>query len=193
MFENILLRGSDSSDGVLDAGLLAEALLFYQNVHAVLNRGSLASLLRVVKPDGLNHLIDNGFLKVTFQLDGLGTTTKTEGGVTVHDFVAFEFKGFDKGGKRIDENTIDNVFFRTLGRSGKSKRAAKRFRQKVKKLHLNELAPDSLQVTAIAREDLADTDYVRAAADIVISETLPHVALPEGWRFRPVWTEAGSS
>ena len=47
MFEKIILRRSDKGPA-LSAGELAEALLFYQNVHIVLDYSSLRGLINQI-------------------------------------------------------------------------------------------------------------------------------------------------
>ena len=45
MFDNIVIfRNSQNSGPPINLGMLAEALLFYGNVHLLLNRGTLSSL-----------------------------------------------------------------------------------------------------------------------------------------------------
>jgi hypothetical protein len=42
MFDNIVIfRNSQNGGPLIDTGMLAEALLFYGNVHLLLNRGTL--------------------------------------------------------------------------------------------------------------------------------------------------------
>ena len=44
MFDNIVVYRNSNSGQLIDLGMLAEALLFYDRVHLLLNRGTLSSL-----------------------------------------------------------------------------------------------------------------------------------------------------
>ena len=64
MFEKTVLRRSEGGLA-LSAGQLAEALLFYQNVHLVIDRGTFASLLSTIGIGRLMSLLQRpGFTAV---------------------------------------------------------------------------------------------------------------------------------
>ncbi len=56
MFEKIVLRRSDKGLA-LSAGELAEALLFYQNVHIILDYGSLSGLISQIGMPAIVSLV----------------------------------------------------------------------------------------------------------------------------------------
>ena len=56
MFEKIVLRRSESG-AAISAGQIAEALLFYQNVHLVIDMGSFGQLVRQLGPGTLISLL----------------------------------------------------------------------------------------------------------------------------------------
>jgi hypothetical protein len=47
MFETALIRRHSEGPRIVDAGILAETLLFYDHVHVLADRGLLSDLLRV--------------------------------------------------------------------------------------------------------------------------------------------------
>jgi hypothetical protein len=77
MFDNIIIRGNKSqSTNDIDVGSFAEALLFYQNVHVVLDRGSLPNLVNSIGIDNFRLLLESGFCSATFLKDAAGAQSQ---------------------------------------------------------------------------------------------------------------------
>jgi hypothetical protein len=67
---------------IVDQGLLAETLLFYNNVHVVADRGILVQ-------ENLIRLLRQKYISLTYIVENLGTMTNNENGVEVHRFVSY--------------------------------------------------------------------------------------------------------
>ena len=59
MFEKIVLRRSETGTAIT-AGQIAEALLFYQNVHLIIDLGSFGQLIRQIGPETLLSVLQHG-------------------------------------------------------------------------------------------------------------------------------------
>jgi hypothetical protein len=89
MFELSVLRRTGNGEDVIDIGLLAETLLFYQRVHLLLDSGTLTYLVTKIGPDLLLELLDRPGISASFIRDSLGTITNNNGGLTSHTFAQF--------------------------------------------------------------------------------------------------------
>lgn len=191
MFETILIRRSDIKGQSIDPGLIAEALLFYQNVHLLLDHPSLTALLKNIGPDNLFYLIDSGFLKATYVRQALGTQTTTKGGVTINDFGCFEFVGNKEKGILKRKDRIEFIFERTLGKSSATRKAARKFCSKVALKDINAGIQHPSGITGLARDDLNDPRYVRRAIELAISDIIPIFTFPNDWEFNIAPTDDG--
>ena len=79
MFDSICIRqqslGELKIKEPLDLGFLAEAMLFYQDVHVIANREIIKQLISKCGSDVLFDLLDAGFLRISFleNFDGIYT------------------------------------------------------------------------------------------------------------------------
>src|SRR5918992_156998 len=81
MFDALILRArpSTASAQPLNLGELAEALLFYREVHITADRSVSKQLLQNVGPDLLLELLSEFHLKITYFDDGFGIYTYAAG------------------------------------------------------------------------------------------------------------------
>lgn len=180
MFESIAIRRLETEDQPLDIGLLAETLLFYQKAHLLLDRGSLASLLKSVGPDHLQYLLDNKFATAAFYRDTLGVHTKN----VVHDFICFELAGTKEEGLfKTKKDKVHHIFERALGESFATKKAANKFIRSVPLKKLSTGFNHEKGIPGLARQDLDDPDYVWEAIDTALKALVPTVRLHQLWHF----------
>jgi hypothetical protein len=78
MFETALLRKHGKGFAGVDAGLIAETLLFYSNVHIVAHFGVLVDLLKTIGGDTLISLLENKFITFTYLRSDYGTVNVTQ-------------------------------------------------------------------------------------------------------------------
>ena len=192
MFESIAVRGLQGKDGKIDAGLLAEILLFYQNTHLILQRGTLTSLLKRIGADDLLYLITNKFIRASFFRQTLGTYTSSQSGIPVHDFVAIEKTGsVDKGKFKQKDELIIDLFEHALGNTGHARRAAKQFLSLVPIKTLSPGFHHPRGIPGLARDDLDDEDYVQSAIEAALFELVPGLKLPARWHFKVIKIKDG--
>lgn len=190
MFESVVIRRPLIVEKYVDPGLLAEVLLFYQNVHLILDHGSLISLVRAIGVDNFLSLIEQGHMRASFLRQSLGTQTSTHTGIPTYDFISFQLA--EKDG-RIPSR--ESVFREALKRAGVSFWSTRRTAKKLLDLMPTE-EPEvrSDKVTSIldlTRGDMDDADYVSAAAEAVVRGLAPTFQVPTGWHFRPIKTNQG--
>ncbi|MCH9050894.1 MAG: hypothetical protein IIA72_07420 [Proteobacteria bacterium] len=191
MFENIVLRRSPEQSSPIDPGLLAEALLFYQNVHIILDYASLNSLIKNIGIESLFTIIENDWAKATYFMNSLGTHTHTHG-VQVHEFGTFELIGSEKAGiKRGKQKRIDFIFERALGKSRETNKVAKKFSNLVPVTTLERQFKESGGITELANLDLQDSNFVKRSIDIILKELIPDIELPSNWHFEIIKLEKG--
>lgn len=176
MFESILIRKADAFQMPVDAGLIAEALLFYNQVIIAANRGDLIALLKTVGPDDLIGLIEDGHIAITFYEDTLGTYTSTTSGVEEHRFVAMELVGDQKKRKMSKEEKLIKLVEQALGASRHSKRIARKLLAHMPHRKLNRTADAPLGVVGVAFSDLDDKTYVREAVQEILKIYVPSYA-----------------
>jgi hypothetical protein len=168
MFDHVVLRRAESGAPVT-AGTVAEALLFYQKVHLILDRQTLFELVRQIGPSGLLSLIARPDFSAVYTDEMLGTMTNSVGASKCHDFVAFTLSG-KKSGPPFKSSTerLQNEFELAGLSAAQAKKIAVAVlkRVPVRKMSGNHFVEGG--IPDAARGDLDDTDYLGAAfAEIV--------------------------
>ncbi len=180
MFEGITIRGGQSNfDRNIDIGSFAEALLFYQNVHIILDRSNISSLVIGIGIDNLRLLLDGGFCSASFMRDNSGVHTQqiTGTGLSDHGFVSFELRSSDgkKKGLSNKEHIIDALLRakNTEIPRGKIERLSERINVRSTK----DLSIDSIGPLQSARKDLDDIEYLRTTVEKLLSIWVPEYEL----------------
>jgi hypothetical protein len=100
MFDSILYRGSKKPGLIIDAGAIAESLIFYGKVKIVSNSGVLRVLLQSVPPFELLSLMRVGKIELYYLGDQVGVASRENGkGESVHSLV----------GVSSPEHTIETI------------------------------------------------------------------------------------
>ena len=196
MFEKTVLRSS--ADGVsISPGQLAEALLYYQCVHLILDTSTIVGLTRSIGCDAFLSLLEREGVTATFVDEVPVTVSKQMGPLTAHDFAfvshvpqegheAPASKRAKKGFSSVDE---------MLGRAGVSDANRRRLLRK-----LEELAParklsgayfSSQPMTKLALEDLKDKWYGKEAVRQVLASVLPAHVVPKDFELRVQESDLG--
>jgi hypothetical protein len=172
MFEYVVLRRAEGGSPI-SAGIVAEALLFYQRVHLVIDRGTLLQLLRQIGVSQLIALMRRTDFSAVYTEEILATMTSSVGPMKVHDYGALTLSGDQAAGQL--NSTPDRLQFE-LERSGIATAEAKMFAKAflknvpVRKLSGNHFLKGG--VPNAARADLLDPTYTVTA----IRRALPMVS-----------------
>lgn len=191
MFEKIVLRRSELGTAVT-AGQIAEALLFYQNVHLIIDMGSFGQLVRQLGPGTLLSILQRADCTAVYCEESLGTHSQSVGPMQAHGFVAFTLSGHEGLGSFCSREDRVAYMLKNEGvPSSDAKRFAKAF---LKYAPARKLSGDFYLrggITTAARLDLDDGDFVRSAVNAALSRTPGAEALGTSLRFDIVDSELG--
>jgi len=191
MFDNIVIfRNTQSSGPLIDAGTLAEALLFYGKVHLLLNRGTLASLWGELGVDGFDRLLDRPEIRVSYLTENFGTLGTTTGGLRSYNFAIFEVGGM-KRRKLSKQEELEQILERSVGPSKGTRKKINRLISSISFPRVNDDMPPD-QLTESARGDLDDPHFVHEAIRRALRLLLPNSVLPRDWHFRILKLNDGS-
>jgi len=189
VFKSIVLRPSSTNNRV-DVGLLAEALVFYQNVEFFLGEAAVENLVRQIGLEGLVGLLGSGHLRLTCLMDIAATHQETQAGREVYDFVTVRLLRRD-GTERDPLDILTQIFARATGKRGKSRRTANQLVDSVNFQTMSAGIAEPTGISGIARLDLDDIEYVHSAVGDALHSMMPSSSLPSGWRFKVHRTQKG--
>lgn len=169
MFDKIILSRSVSGPP-LTAGELAEALLFYQNVHVVFNISNLASLISSIGAPMILMLLARPGFSAVYCEDKLATHTRSALPFDTHSFVGITFSGNQTSGIVDDKKKRLRHFLQN--NMGLSKKDAKKFTERfldsvpIKRLTSNYFIEGGIVNAALG--DLDDPTYVHEAIRLAL-------------------------
>jgi hypothetical protein len=171
VFEKVVLRRSELGNAVT-AGQIAEALLFYQNVHLIIDRASLGQLVRQLGAGTLLSLLQRADCTGVFCEETLGTRSEAVGLMQAHDFIAFTLTGHEAlGSFRNREDQVAYILQNEGVPNSDARRFAKAFLRYAPSRRLSGDFYISGGITKAARRDLKDGDYVRAAVNAALARS----------------------
>lgn len=174
MFESIVLNRSIDGPS-LTIGEIAEALLFYQNVHIVMDTSTLLGLIRAIGLHNVIKLISHPDVKTTYIEEFLGVYSNSVVNDTEYSLMCAYISGGDSHGvlrswkKRLEYMIIRQGFIKK-----EVEHFIERFRNYVS---VKKLASDHFihgGIVSSAEADLYDDKFISSAARIIASSLLPH-------------------
>lgn len=191
MFESVVLRRSESGSPI-SAGQVCEALLFYQRVHLVFDRGTLIQLAKQIGLSSLLVLLRRHEVSAVYCEEILCTITNSVGSQQVHSFAGFTMVGHDTTKKFTTTNEATQY---TLEQAGFTKSESKSFAKEFHKIVPTRKITGEFflkgGITNAANDDLKDTTFLTKAVDEIIRKTpgIPEVDHPI--KFETWHTELG--
>ncbi len=170
MFESICIRHQSSNykTSRLDIGLLAEAMLFYQDVHLIVDIGMLKELLIKGEPETVIELLRNEHLHIYYLEDCVGIYTKSANTPhAMHDPIIYQV---DRLGL---ERHAPEIFMDVVGRKGRGRRLARRFIPLVEPIKHDRVIPDQV------RDDINDQKYLENILTSLLQYYVPEYELPQ--------------
>lgn len=168
MFEHVVLRRAERGLPVT-AGQVAEALLYYQKVHLVIDRGTLINLARQIGVGNVKSLLQRPELTAVYCHEQLMTQTRTFGVTEYYDLGAMSLTGHEK----VKFTSSSEGLQHDLEREGIARRDAKVFATWFcNTIPARRLTGDYFMkggIPAAARRDLSDELFVRSAAREILS------------------------
>lgn len=170
MFEKIVLRRATGGEPV-SAGQLAEALLYYQNVHIVIDHGSFHLLVKQIGIQNLLGLLRRPNVSAVYCEESVATHTESIGAFQIHSYIAFSITGHEKVGGHLETRQQRFEYF--LQELGYERKQASRFaRTFLERVPIRRLTGDHYLkggVTHAGKADLSDAVYVQAAIRCALS------------------------
>jgi hypothetical protein len=186
MFERVVLRRS-SRGPAISAGELAEALLFYQKVHLIVDFGSFGGLVRSVGAGNILSLIKEGMLSVTYMDETLCTMADSNALGSTYSLEAMTFLGNNQKYSR------KNAMQTQLLRSGMSKSASKNFAERFRRhFAFTKMTGDHYiggGITNAATFSLNDNKNVENAVKIIVESEVGSNFLPSDFKFNIQFSE----
>jgi len=178
MFERIVLRTSERGSPI-SFGEIAEALIFYERVHLVLDMASITSLLKSVGAENFFRLIEHQRVSSVYIDQTLGTLTQQGPFIVAHSYVAFSLQGRETRLLSRKQRTAQ-IFARAGFDKQRSARYAERFLRsaKCRSVLNDDFIPGG--VIEAAKADLRDESFILAAVKGWVRRGLPsHIMAPE--------------
>lgn len=183
MFDFIVFRRTGRQK-ILDPGLLAETLLFYQKVHIVFDAGSLREFIKTIGLDLLTELLGRKGVTASFQRDITGVITNSPGGIALHNCAIFRVSGDQENKRFSDIGYVSSVVKRELGNAASTKRRIRKFTEKISFSPLPENGQGVDDILGESANDLREESFVRSCVENIVSNSAPGLELPPGWIFR---------
>jgi hypothetical protein len=181
VFDSICLHNPQPVGSAFDLGILAEAMVFYRQVHVLVGASEILSLLRICGPDSLCAALESGFIELVYVENHLGVATINDGQSNERHGLVFTEAAVQK----LDEWVYKKLLLWTDNRR-KSRSLTDRLVRHVKPTRWKN--PEA----SAARNDLLDPDFANACARAAVPHLAPGYIPPDDAYFR-VKLEAESS
>ena len=181
MFEAISVHPTQDGAGrQINAGILAEILLYYSRVSIVAGPGMLNDLLHICGAETLLTLIEEGHVELLYRQRHIGIHTQNPGTDNeLHTAVSFYSE------EQSLQNLVPKAFIESIGREGRGRRLARRFIAKAKEIGYDE------RNLGLHSNDFLDTQYTSRAVTAYLKELVPEYIQTESILFRVI--ESGNS
>lgn len=176
MFESICIRRQHPFElsEPLDLGFLAEAMLFYQNVHLIADASTITQLVRECGPHLLIELLKEQFLKISYVEKIIGVapsdaemSKRVYLPVTIHP----------GNGIWSLEKVAPEIFSQAASGPGWGRQLGKEFADLVPTIDFDKNLIPSV------RADFADQKYMEKAVAQLLGVLAPTYRLPQDYRF----------
>lgn len=172
MFEKIVLKRSIDGPAI-SLGELAEALLFYQRVHLVLDHSTLGHLIEHIRMEGLLRLLERKNVTAVYCEETLGVSTTKVGIFEYHVPIGFYLSGDITGA--VANNRRERLCL-TLARYGYDKKQQERLAAIfMAKVPLKRLTSDDFVKGGVLKatvRSLTDAPYLQAATRKIVENTV---------------------
>jgi hypothetical protein len=191
MFEHVVLR-RDAGGLPTSAGQLAEAMLYYQKVHLVIDGTTLINFIDQLGTSRLLSILSRADVSAVYCEEILATQTESSGVSQAHNFVALNLFGHEGVGSF--RSAPERLQFQ-VERRGVSRTEARRFtseflkRVPVRKISGNHFLPGG--IPEAAKRDLLDDMYVRQAVRNSVALMPGGYLAADDFKFEVVNSELG--
>ncbi|MBY7247836.1 hypothetical protein [Enterobacter roggenkampii] len=184
MFDSIVLNRS--IDGpALTIGEIAETLLFYQNIHIVMDTSTVLNLIREIGHHNVIKLISLPDVKTTFIEEFVGVYGEDTYNGRQYSLISAYFSGSETDGElKSWKKRLANM----VSRQGYSKNESDNFVERFKNhVSVKKLSSDHFikgGIISAARKDLNDDDFVSSAARLITADLLSTESLSNDYFYK---------
>lgn len=158
---------------MVDLGSLAEALIYYGEVRVLAKRYIIEELLVKIGPEPLIRLLETKIFKLIYEFDMIGIHTRSiEKEDEIHSPVILHAV------KDEPDEAFRNLLFSLTGKSGKSRRIAKKILSLVQIIDRNEDLINAFY------NDLDNKDYINKSIKELLRLYVPEYKIPHSFNFQ---------
>lgn len=183
MFDYVVLNRSIDGPSI-SVGEIAEALLFYQSVHLILDRATLLSLIRKVGPNNVLKILSLPSVKATYIEEFLGVHTEQTPLGAEHMFISATISGGKNSGEfKSSKKRLEYALTRNNLTKSQIDNFISRFRKLVT---FKTVASDHFikgGIVSAAMNDLSDAEFVSKGAFIIAKNLIGTDSLPDNFHF----------
>lgn len=185
MFNQIVMHNA-LENGKFDAGLLAETMLFYEDVILMLERGAILQLTKDIDAEYLVELIDNYGLKIAFQQNNFATLTHEINGIKTHRFAAFRTSAVEHGRRKINKpaDELQYLLEKSIGTNRKARRIIKKIHDKASYPIVTD--SEHREIVAAAMEQLRNPESLNFLLRTSIEVLCPGARVDPRWHIDAV-------
>jgi hypothetical protein len=154
MFESALIRKHTEGRLSVDAGIIAETLLFYGNIHVVADNGVFCDLLRVIGADNLINLLDCKGMSLSFTRDILAVLNNTQNDISVHRFTTVRMVARPNKKRVNNADQVELLIETVLGKGRESKRVTRALLDRIRFKDINKCPDLPKGIPACAQEGI---------------------------------------
>ncbi|WKA62790.1 hypothetical protein [Pectobacterium aroidearum] len=184
MFDHVVLNRSIDGPSIT-IGEIAEALLFYQSIHIILDRSTLASLIDKIGSHNILKLLSLPHVKATYIEEFLGVHTEQTPFGPEHMLVsAYVSGGQDSGELKSVKKRLEYMLLQNKLSRNQAENFISRFKNLVT---FRTVVSDHFikgGIVSAAMNDLSDIEYVSSGSRIISKNLLASNTLPDDYHFR---------
>ena len=176
MFDSISIRLRDkvSQGQPYNLGFLAEALIFYKEVKLIANRWMIEDFVKRCGPDVILELVEEGYLKIDFELDEFAIYTENSNSPNerhkpAYGHITSSQTHIIPSSHSIIGQAIDNA----IGHSGKSRKLGNKLNKHVQVISHNGSINDH------ARNDFLNPVFLLPAINQLLDHLVPEYKLED--------------
>ena len=186
MFEKIVVRQASGVGRDFDAGLLAEVILFYGQVHLVIDYRVLRDMCQSLGVASVLRMLRSGYARLTFIRGSAVVITTTPGSVALHTTAVAKA---GERGATVEDDLIECM--KQVGNGPKeAKKHARDFLKLIAQSKLNDGSPKGPLFVEQFRDDLRSKPNLLKQARLVVGHRIGELAGARISRFNVVEVSA---
>lgn len=180
MLDTLILKGGPRADGAVDAGSLAESLIYYGDTHLILRPGTITTLVQDLGTDIFSEIACSGLVSVALQLQSMGTFNTQTSSRHVFNFGIWEIAA-GQHSVLDPQGYMERYLREASGRRGWARRTSRRIAERARVIALHSDEQGQLSAPNSAREDIGNAGLLRRLISLVLRDKVPNYRPPHDW------------